>query len=119
MERLSTLDWRTRPMLVGLVCSFIFADAVCADSQIDYLRDVKPILAKHCYECHGAQKQRSGLRLDTAAAIRRGGDSGPGLIPGKSAESKLIKAVTGADGTKLMPPKDPRLSAAQVSVLKA
>src|SRR5258707_15771113 len=66
---------------------------VCAGSgraaeTVDYLRDVKPIFAKHCSTCHGAEKQRSGLRLDTAAAALKGGNSGPAFIPGKSADSK-------------------------------
>ncbi len=46
-------------------------------TPFDYVRDVKPLLAKHCYACHGALKQKSGLRLDTVALMRKGGDSGP------------------------------------------
>jgi hypothetical protein len=90
-----------------------------AGEQVDYLRDIKPLLARHCHECHGAQKQRSGLRLDSAAAIRQGGNSGPGIISGNSTASKIIKAVTGADNTKRMPPKEPRLTAQQIELLKA
>src|SRR5947209_7908877 len=89
-----------------------------AESGVDYLRDVKPILAKHCYECHGPLKQRSGLRLDTAPAIRQGGDSGAAILPGKSGESRLIKAVLGLERVKQMPPKEPRLTAAQIAVLR-
>ncbi|HEV3444283.1 MAG TPA: DUF1549 domain-containing protein, partial [Gemmataceae bacterium] len=108
-----------KPLLAALVCCLVLARIAHADPTVDYLRDIKPLLAKHCYECHGAGKQRSGLRLDTAAGILRGGDSGPGLIPGKSADSKLIKAVTGAEGTKQMPPKEPRLDARQIGLLRA
>jgi hypothetical protein len=95
------------------------ASPLLAAERVDYVRQIKPILAKNCYECHGPQKQRSGLRLDTAAAIRKGGDSGPGIVPGDSGASKLIKAVTGTDDTKLMPPREPRLTALQVDLLKA
>jgi hypothetical protein len=63
----------------------------------DYTRDVKPILVRNCVPCHGPQKQRHGLRLDTAAAALRGGDSGPALLPGKSGDSLLVKAVVGAE----------------------
>src|SRR5262249_1183404 len=98
--------------------SFILHPSDAAD-PVDYLRDIKPILAQHCYECHRAHKQRSGLRLDTADALRKGGESGPGLVPGNSGASKLIKAVTGADDTKLMPPRQPHLTATQIALLKA
>src|SRR6266849_10480703 len=101
------------------VCLLLLASPLLAGVQVDYLRDIKPLLARHCYECHGAQKQRSGLRLDSATAIRQGGNSGPGIIPGKSAASKLIKAVTGAENTKRMPPKEPRLTSEQIDLLKA
>src|SRR5712692_190003 len=108
-----------RVLLVLPTNVVFFVWPLLAAEQVDYIRDIKPILAKNCYECHGAQKQRSGLRLDTAAAILKGGDSGPGIMPGKSGASKLIKAVTGTDDTKLMPPREPRLSVIQVGLLKA
>jgi mono/diheme cytochrome c family protein len=94
------------------------AGPVAAAEPADYLRDVKPILAKNCYACHGAEKQRSGLRLDTAAALLRGGNAGPAVVPGKSGESLVVKAVTGADGTTAMPPKGPRLTPAEVAHLR-
>jgi mono/diheme cytochrome c family protein len=84
----------------------------------DYLRDIKPILAKNCYSCHGPEKQRSGLRLDTAAAAVKGGDSGPAIVPGNSKDSRLIKALTGADDVVQMPPKGEKLTAEQVALLK-
>jgi hypothetical protein len=90
-----------------------------AAEPVDYLRDIKPLLAKNCYECHGAQKQRADLRLDTATGALKGGRSGPAIVPGRSNQSKLIKAVTGADDTKLMPPREPRLTAKQIDLLKA
>jgi mono/diheme cytochrome c family protein len=97
----------------------LLAGPVAAAEPVDYLRDVKPILAKNCYACHGAAKQRSGLRLDTAAALLRGGNTGPAAVPGKSADSLLVKAVTGAADTKAMPPKGPPLTPAEVARLRA
>jgi hypothetical protein len=108
-----------RVCLVFLV--FPLAGQVSGAEKTDYLRDVKPILSRRCYACHGALKQRSGLRLDTAAAIRRGGDGGPAIEPGKSAESLLIEAVTGTNGVTRMPPKDEGepLKDEEIAVLKA
>src|SRR5262245_61378956 len=88
--------------------------------SVDFLRDVKPLLSRHCASCHGAQKQRAGLRLDSGALLLSGGDSGPAVVPGKSAESLLIKAVTGSGERDLrMPPTGPRLTTQQVGLLKA
>jgi Protein of unknown function (DUF1549)/Protein of unknown function (DUF1553)/Planctomycete cytochrome C len=80
---------------------------------------VKPILAQHCVKCHGPDKQRGGLRLDTAAAVRKGGDKGLAVAPGRGDVSRLFLAVTSAEGVKPMPPKGPALNAAQVAVLRA
>src|SRR5881409_1913718 len=55
-----------------------------ATRQIDFVQDIQPILTNSCYECHGAEKQKGGLRLDQKAAAFKGGDSGPVLVPGKS-----------------------------------
>ncbi len=87
--------------------------------DVDYLRDVRPILAKHCYGCHGATAQKSDLRLDTADAIRTGGSSGPAIEPGSSEASLLIEALTGAEGVTQMPFKRSPLSKAEIQQIKA
>ncbi len=75
---------------------------------------VRPLLAEHCQQCHGAKKQQGGLRLDTAAGFRSGGDSGALVQPGKPDESLLLRAVR-HEGPK-MPPKK-QLAPAEVAVL--
>jgi mono/diheme cytochrome c family protein len=88
----------------------------------DFTRDVKPVLDKHCVKCHGPDQQRAGLRLDSARGAGAGGNSGPALVPGQAARSLLVKAVTCADAdgdVKPMPPKGPRLTPAEVAVLRA
>jgi hypothetical protein len=64
---------------------------------VDYVRDVKPLLARRCYACHGALKQKAHLPVDTAAALRKGGEGGPAIKPGKAGESELIERVTAVD----------------------
>ena len=88
-------------------------------APVDYVRDVKPILMQNCVKCHGPDRQRAGLRLDTAVSIRKGGDSGPAVTPGQAGKSRILLAVTSADGVKPMPPKGPPLDAVQVAVLRA
>jgi mono/diheme cytochrome c family protein len=84
----------------------------------DYSRDVKPILAKHCLGCHGPDKQCASLRLDSAKSIHTGGNSGPAVVAGKSADSLLVKAVLGLGDTKPMPPKGDRLSPTEVALIR-
>ena len=101
------------------VLILVYALAPAADgAEVDYVRDIKPILAKNCYECHGAATQKAKLRLDTAAAALKGGTSGPAVTPAKSDDSLLIEAVTGAEGVTRMPLKRPPLAADQIQLLK-
>ena len=80
---------------------------------------VKPILEEHCFDCHGEDKQKNKLRLDTALGILRGGESGePLFVRGASADSYIIKRVTSGNAKEVMPPKGGRLTTEQVGVLK-
>ena len=65
---------------------------------------VRPLLAERCLECHGPEKHKANLRLDSLAAILKGGDSGPALVPGKPEESLLVQAIGYTSDIK-MPPK--------------
>ncbi|HTI51679.1 MAG TPA: DUF1549 domain-containing protein, partial [Planctomycetaceae bacterium] len=94
-----------RRTLLSAIVLWSAGGVVAAEQPVDYLRQVKPLLARRCYACHGALKQKSGLRLDTAAALRKGGDGGPSIEPGKSGASLLIEAVTGTNGVPRMPPE--------------
>ena len=102
-----------------LACLALFAAEAFAAGGVDYRNDVRPILAEHCYECHGPDAQKSGLRLDTVAAAREGGYNGAAVVAGNSGESLLIAAITGSGDVQKMPPERPPLSDAQIAVLKA
>lgn len=92
-----------------------------AKREIDFTRDIAPILSKSCYRCHGPKKQKGGLALHLADRALTGGDSGPAIVPGKSAESRLIRYVAGIDEDNMMPPDGAgeRLSDAQIGLLRA
>jgi mono/diheme cytochrome c family protein len=76
-----------------------------APAQADFFeKSVRPVLAENCFSCHGPEKQRGGLRLDSRAAMMTGGDSGPAIVPGKPDASLLVKAIH-HDDTPKMPPK--------------
>src|SRR5688572_27342842 len=87
----------------------------------DFAKDIKPILERHCFECHGPEKQKGGLRLDVKPAALRGGDSGePAVVPGNSVKSHLLKLVTSKDPDEFMPPKNrgERLKVEEVALLQ-
>ena len=112
---------RILSLAVGLlVVSLGFAAEPTVDRKVDFDKDVKPILTEHCWKCHGPEKQKGGLQLSTRKGAVTGGDSGAVIALGKSAESKLIKAITADNSDEIkMPPGETRLTAAQVGVLRA
>ncbi|MCO6455354.1 MAG: DUF1549 domain-containing protein, partial [Pirellulaceae bacterium] len=85
---------------------------------VDYQAEVKPLLRARCYACHGALKQEGGLRLDTAASARQGGDSGPAVEAGSSGDSLLVARVSAQDEAERMPPEGKPLDAAQIALLR-
>ncbi len=66
---------------------------------------VRPVLVANCMTCHGPEKQKSGLRVDSREALLKGGENGPAVVPGKPDESLLVAAVR-HDGDIKMPPKN-------------
>ncbi|MFM7846006.1 MAG: c-type cytochrome domain-containing protein, partial [Planctomycetota bacterium] len=75
--------------------------------QLEFFeKQVRPLLAEHCWGCHGPKRQEAGLRLDSRAAVLRGGDSGVVVRPGDAAGSDLLRAVRREGETK-MPPDRP------------
>ena len=88
-------------------------------SSVNFERDIRPLLHARCIECHGPEKQKGGLRLDNKTAAMKGGASGPAIVPGKSAESELIRRVSSADATERMPSKGEPLSAREIALLRA
>lgn len=79
--------------------------AASAADMTHFEQRIRPLLIANCIDCHGTDKQKGGLRLDSRAGWQTGGDSGPALVPGKLAESKLWQAVSYADRDLRMPPK--------------
>ncbi|MSR56422.1 MAG: DUF1553 domain-containing protein [Planctomycetaceae bacterium] len=89
-----------------------------AERSIDFVKDVRPILASTCYSCHGADKQKSDYRLDLKASALKGGAIGDAILSGKSAESPLIHYVSGLDEQIKMPPQGEPLTAEQIGILR-
>ena len=76
--------------------SAMAAGANSGPASVDFFESrVRPVLVEHCYKCHSAQSKdlKGGLRLDGLAEMRKGGDTGPAVVPGDINASLLVKAV--------------------------
>ncbi len=99
--------------------SALLLAAAALPAAVSFESEVKPIFEKHCVECPGPKKQKSDFRLDDREVALHGGEShAPNILPGKPAESPLLKFVTTADRDTRMPPKGERLNPAEVDKLK-
>ncbi|MFM1770806.1 MAG: hypothetical protein RJA22_3335, partial [Verrucomicrobiota bacterium] len=92
-----------------------------AQRTVDFARDIQPILARHCYACHGPKRAEAALRLDAKADAFRGGDDYGDkiLVPGRSAESILVAAVARTHPKLQMPKKGDALDAEAVGLIRA
>jgi cytochrome c553 len=101
-----------------LICSTGVAIAR-AQSDIDFFESkIRPLLVTHCLKCHGDEKQESGLRLDSPLHWKKGGLSGPAIIPGKPQDSLLLRAVKKTDPDLQMPPGKTKLSPQEIVSLE-
>jgi len=107
------------PWFVLLASALAWAgdEAAPTPAELEFFeRRVRPILAENCYKCHGPQKQKSGLRVDSRARLLAGGESGPAVVPMRPDESELIKAIRyEADGFQM--PPSAKLADEQIATL--
>lgn len=92
-------------------------------SGVTYTADIQPLFENTCTKCHGEEKQKAKLRLDSLEAVLKGAGDEKVIIPGDSANSKLVLAIAHAtkDEDEWMPPpeKGEQLTAEQVSLVRA
>ena len=72
---------------------------------LTYAKDIRPLFEASCFRCHGDEKQKGDLRLDSLETVLQGGEDGKVVVPGDSAKSLLVMAVSGLDEEHAMPPK--------------
>lgn len=108
------------------LCATTVADVIAdpgrpaqADKRIEFVRDVQPILRKHCYECHSGEREEGGLNLAIRDRALAGGTNGTVLIKNDSSGSRLIQLVTTKNEDEFMPPSGKRLSSEEIGVLRA
>lgn len=107
-------------MVVALPLQLRAADPATKPSVADieyFERSVRPVLVESCFKCHGSAKQESGLRLDSRAALLKGGDNGPAADLKKPLASLFVKAIRREDGLE-MPPTGPLTEAQSAALLR-
>ncbi|TAK97158.1 MAG: hypothetical protein EPO07_13815, partial [Verrucomicrobia bacterium] len=88
--------------------------------KVDFARDLQPLFAERCYDCHGEKKQESAFRADNRADLLKGGDHGPALVVGKSAESTMVLVLAGLhEDIAAMPKKREKLTPEQIGLVRA
>lgn len=92
----------------------VSSDDLATPGPVRYLRDVHPLLATSCAQCHGGEKSENGFSIETRESIIAGGWTSLGVVVGKSEESYLIELVTKEE----MPKEGPKLTEAQIGVLR-
>ena len=102
-------------LLVSICTVSLFSQTLppAAKTKVDFARDIAPLLENRCFVCHGERQQMKGLRLDQKDSALQA------VRPGDSAASLLIRMVSGLVNGKIMPPVGPRLTAAQIGLLRA
>jgi hypothetical protein len=105
------------------LCAFVAAalalTAGRASADVDFAKDVKPILESTCLRCHGTAKAKGKLRLDSREGLTKGSENGPVIVPGKPADSRLIELVSQPKTSEdRMPPEGEPLAKAQVETLR-
>ncbi|HYF51908.1 MAG TPA: PSD1 and planctomycete cytochrome C domain-containing protein [Planctomycetota bacterium] len=113
-------------VLLVAACSFVSGtDATTteglpapADKVVSFGRDVKPILAHRCFECHGPTAKKGGLQLNSRDLLLKGGVSGAAAVSGKSTESLMIKRLVAPEGER-MPPQGEALTDSEIGILMA
>jgi WD40 repeat protein len=113
---LSQRGWRSLSAIALALFAWPGA-ATAQQSTPSYLRDVAPLLQERCAACHNHTTRKGGLNLESYETLRSGGQRGAAFVPGKSAESLLVKMLEGTLKPQ-MPPGEP-LSAAEIKLIKA
>ena len=108
------------PNIISVLVFFILTATSQAAQPVRFHDDIKPLLAIHCYKCHGPESSKGGLRLDRRDSAPARGESGaPTIVPGRSGQSELVRRITSDDPDEVMPKKGQRLSPAEIERLRA
>src|ERR1700722_6829815 len=109
----------TRAFFVFLCLFASLPLTATAQQPPSYAKQVRPLLARYCLECHNATKLEGGLNLETYKTLRAGGGHGDVIIPGKAEDSRLVLAVEGKVKPTMPPKKATQPKPEDIGVLRA
>src|SRR5688572_27603115 len=101
-----------------LVLFAVIGGALASEAKVDFHRDVEPVFRASCYTCHGPDKQEGGLRMDSRAALLKGGEDGPGFIANQGAQSAIVLRSLGEGDGARMPKKKAPLAKEEIALMK-
>ena len=81
-------------LAITLGVAFVSHAVFAAEGKVDFVKEIHPILEQQCVKCHGAEKQKGKLRLDSKQAALTGGKGGPSIVPGDAAKSEFIRRIS-------------------------
>jgi len=109
---------KTRFHVLTFRCALAVGHLSAVGAEVQFEKDIEPILKQHCTGCHGPDEPESRMRLDRLASMLSGGDSGePAIVPGDPKASYLVKLIRHKEPGKEMPPDDP-LSEDQIELIE-
>ena len=117
MQRSSTLLFGCLILAIAFIGTPVVIGAD-APRAIDFAHDIQPLLNKRCAKCHSGPQRKGGLSINTRQSLLAGGESGRVVVPGKSADSALIKRVLATDPGERMPPEGEPLTKTQIETLQ-
>ena len=95
-----------RGLIILVAAAAVFSARAETPAERHFIDKVKPLLDSRCISCHGPDKVKGALRLDSRAATLKGGENGPAVVPGKPNDSLLLHAIMHAKKDLEMPPKE-------------
>lgn len=117
MSRRFLLPWSLGAGSLALLTS------LATGAELDFYRDVYPVLKANCISCHNKTTTKGGLNMESPELMKKGGETGPGAVAGKSADSLVVQAAAHQDPDLVMPPKNNKsgavnLTAGEIDLLK-
>jgi hypothetical protein len=89
------------------------------DREVDFVKDIKPLLVTYCFDCHGPGLDQGGFSMGTRTQVLEGGESGPGILVGRSFSSAMVHRISGVDPGQSMPPDREGMTREEIGLIRA
>ena len=105
-----------RSVWIAAIVAFLSLPIAAAEKELTFEQHVRPILKKHCFQCHGDEEEvEAKLDLRLVRTMTAGGETGPAIVAGKAAESLLVQRIEKGE----MPPEGKKLQPSEIATIRA